>query len=133
MKFHLHLLIDAKVNNPPKDEEATKAWFDRLIKAIDMEKFGGPWAKYCDDPENRGLTGQAWLTTSHTAIHAWDACEQPFLKFDVYSCKEFEVETVVNFLREFDIVAGSYTLIDRTHPSDRPKIEQGFLTKNGLI
>lgn len=127
MKFHLHLLIDVKVNNPPKDEEVTKEWFDKLIRAIDMEKFGGPWAKYCEDPDNRGLTAQAWLTTSHTAIHAWDGCDQPFLKFDVYSCKPFDPKVVAEFLKEFDIVAGSYTLINRTHPSSLPTIKQGFI------
>lgn len=114
MKFHLHLLIDANINNPPKDAETAKDWLDRLVVALGMEKLGGPWATYCDDPENRGLTGQVWLTTSHSAFHFWDNCDQPFVKFDVYSCREYDVQTVLELFKEFEPVNGNFTVINRT-------------------
>lgn len=127
MKFHLHLLIEAEVNKPPQDEQLAKDWLDRLIVAIGMEKFGGPWAKYCDDPENRGLTAQAWLTTSHVAFHAWDGCDQPFMKFDVYSCRDFSVDTILELFEEFEPVAGAYTIINRTDTKAPPLITQGSI------
>lgn len=114
MKYHQHLLIDANVANPPKDEQTLKDWFTRLVKAVDMEMFHEPLAKYCDDPENRGITGMVWLTTSHSSIHFWDNCDTPFVKFDLYSCKEFTAETVLNLFQEFNPISLNYTTINRT-------------------
>lgn len=125
MKLHLHLIVDAKVKNPPRDEATAKDWFERLVAAIDMEKLGGPWATYCDDPANRGLTGQVWLTTSHSAFHFWDNTDEPFVKFDVYSCRDYEVETVMEMLKEFDMVSGAWTLLDRSGHDTLPIITQG--------
>lgn len=127
MKLHLHMTIDAKVNNPPRDEETAKDWFNRLVQAIDMVKLDGPWATYCDDPDNRGLTGQVWLTTSHSAFHFWDNLDQPFVKFDVYSCREYDIETVVEMFKEFEPVSGYWTLMDRSGHDTAPIITQGPL------
>ena len=127
MHLHLHLTIDATVNNPPRDEATAKDWLDRLVVALGMEKLGGPWATYCDDPENRGLTGQVWLTTSHSAFHFWDNCDQPFVKFDVYSCREYDINTVVELFKEFEPVAGHWTLMERSGHATAPHITQGPL------
>ncbi len=124
MKLHLHLSIDAKVNNPPRDEATAKDWLDRLVIALGMEKLGGPWAIYCDDPDNRGLTGQVWLTTSHSAFHFWDNCDQPFVKFCVYSCREYDIETVLELFKEFEPVSGAWTLMDRSGHDTLPNITQ---------
>lgn len=126
MKFHLHLLIDANVNNPPRDEETARDWLDRLVVALGMEKLGGPWATYCDDPCNRGLTGQVWLTTSHSSFHFWDNCEQPFVKFDVYSCRDYDVATVLELFKEFEPVSGNYMVVNRT-TGDQVIQEKGTL------
>jgi S-adenosylmethionine/arginine decarboxylase-like enzyme len=129
LKHHLHLTIDATVNNPPRDEATAKAWLDALVKAVGMEKLGGPWATYCEDPENRGLTGQVWLTTSHSAFHFWDNCEQPFVKFDIYSCREYDIETVLEMFKAFEPVDGHWTYLDRTHPSAPPVVTQGSISQ----
>jgi S-adenosylmethionine/arginine decarboxylase-like enzyme len=125
MDFHLHLLIDAEINNPPKDEQTAKSWLDRLVISLGMEKLGGPWATYCEDPDNRGLSGQIWLTTSHSSFHFWDNCDTPFVKLDVYSCKSYELETVLKLFEEFEPVKGSFTLINRSHTTEPPHITQG--------
>lgn len=114
MNYHQHLLIDASVNNPPRDEESAKAWLSELVKAVDMEVFGGPYAQYCDDPCNQGLSGFIWLTTSHASFHFWDGAEQPFVKFDLYSCKEYKVETVLELFKVFAPKTLKYTVINRT-------------------
>ncbi|CAK0763870.1 conserved hypothetical protein [Gammaproteobacteria bacterium] len=128
MKEHLHLLIDATVANPPKSAEEAKAWLDNLVTEVGMEKLGGPWAVYCDDPENRGLTGQVWLTTSHSCFHFWDNCPTPFAKFDIYSCRHFDIGKVVRLFDEaFNIVNGSWTFINRNDATAHPEITQGTI------
>lgn len=125
MKLHLHMTIDAKVNKPPQDEATAKDWLDRLVIALGMEKLGGPWATYCDDPANRGLTGQVWLTTSHSAFHFWDNCDEAFVKFDVYSCREYEMDVVMEMFKEFEPVTGAWTMMDRSGLDTPPIITQG--------
>lgn len=110
------------------DEEKTKAWFDNLVKAVDMEKLGGPWVTYCDDPDNRGLTGQVWLTTSHSSVHCWDNCENPFVKFDIYSCKPYDKDMVIRLLKEeFGIIKGAWTFLDRSKIDDKPTVTQDYI------
>ncbi len=116
MDYHQHLLIDADVLFAPTNEEYLKDWFNRLVKAVNMEVFHEPLAKYCDDPDNQGITGMVWLTTSHASIHFWDSPEQPFVHFDLYSCKEFELETVLTLFKEFCPTKLHYMIIDRTNP-----------------
>lgn len=129
-KLHLHLTIDAIVNKPPLDEKTAQIWLDNLVEAVDMVKLGGPWVTYCADPENRGLTGVVWLTTSHASFHFWDNCEQPFVKFDIYSCREYDIDLVSKLFRDsFEVVEGSWTYMDRSHPFLPPIIKQGDINK----
>lgn len=125
MNFHLHLLVDAYVDNPPQSEDVANDWLNRLVIALGMEKLGGPWSTYCDDPCNRGLTGQVWLTTSHSSFHFWDNADKPFVHFDVYSCRDYDVETVLELLKEFNPTSGHYTLINRSDIDKGPQISTG--------
>lgn len=128
-KFHLHLTIDAIVENPPRDEETAEKWLNDLVESVEMVKLGGPWVTYCDDPDNRGLTGVVWLTTSHSSFHFWDNCEQPFVKFDIYSCRDYDLDLVTSYFDEaFGIVKGSWTYMDRSHPYELPIIKQGRIS-----
>lgn len=116
-KIHKHLIVDATINNPPTDPDVLNAWLARLVEAVGMEVFMEPRSKYCDDPSNSGITGDVVITTSHSSIHVWDNVEQPFLKADLYSCKEFSAEQFLEMIEEFDPVEAHYSVIDRTqHP-----------------
>lgn len=125
-KIHKHLMVDATINRPPNNPDFLNDWLERLVKAVDMEVFMEPRSKYCDDPSNSGITGAVIITTSHGSIHVWDNVEQPFLKADLYSCKEFDANQFLELIKEFDPVEVHYTIIDRTqHPH---KIdEQGYI------
>ncbi len=113
MNYHQHLLIDAIIDNPINDVEEAKEWLQNLVKSVDMEVFGGPWAQYCDDPCNEGLSGLIWLTTSHASFHIWNQ-NQPFIKFDLYSCKPFTKEPVLELFKHFQPKTLNFTMIDRT-------------------
>lgn len=115
--IHKHLIVDATINNPPTDPVYLDAWLTRLVEAVGMEIFMEPRSKYCEDPANSGITGAVIITTSHSSIHIWDNVEQPFLKADLYSCKDFSAEQFLEMIKDFEPVEVHYSVIDRTeHP-----------------
>lgn len=62
---------------------------------IDIAKLG---AEPFED--EGGVTGFVVLSTSHCSIHTWPAREKPEFVLDLYSCRDFSVETMTSFVRE---------------------------------
>jgi len=106
---HEHLLLRCQVKNTSKvrDLHFIRNWMTSLIESIGMTVLIPPLAKYCDLPNNKGVTALAGLTTSHLAIHFWD--ENPDLdatiQFDCYSCQTFSIQTVLDQLNVFTITS----------------------------
>ena len=121
--FHQHLLIKAYVNNPPKKMKALNTWLTELVLDINMKVVIPARSKYVDAIGNRGLTGNIGIETSHVAIHVWDEPTPAFIQMDVYSCSCFETSTVLNKLKEFDLINYEYMLIDRN---------EGFVVKEHI-
>ena len=113
-KNHKHMVLNASVRHPISDEETCKRWLEKLVQIIDMKILISPVAKYCDTCGNEGVTGTVVIETSHSSIHVWHKEDVPYIKMDVYSCKDFDPSEVVDFVREtMDVVSGGYTIIDR--------------------
>jgi len=86
-----------------------------------MQVLVEPKCVWCDDEGNEGVTGMVGITTSHSSIHFWPE----HYMFDLYSCREFEVETVTEMLKEFNTTSLQFKVIDRdTHEI----LEEGILT-----
>lgn len=111
--IHQHLLVKAWVKNPPKEPDVVTAWFRELVKDIGMQICIEPQAKYVNVKGNRGVTSITGIETSHSSIHIWDEYDPALLQLDVYSCSPFRMETVLNKIREFDLVKYIYMVIDR--------------------
>ena len=99
---HKHLLIDCYVKKPLTDVEYTKQWLEKIVTSIDMQIVAGPIVAYCDAEGNYGITGACCIQTSHCSIHVWDSVEKPYMRLDVYSCKEFDQNVIISHLDEFD-------------------------------
>ena len=57
----------------------------------------------------------ALIETSHIVIHIWDESEPGVLQLDIYSCKEFDLFTVINHLKDYFHVSNmQYKFLDRT-------------------
>jgi S-adenosylmethionine/arginine decarboxylase-like enzyme len=112
--FHQHLLIKGRINQTTKKVEELNKWLIDLVHKVEMEVLAGPNSVYCDHPGNEGITGTIVLSTSHSSIHIWDS-ENPFsFQFDLYSCKKFEVETVLKHIDDlFSLYDYEYLMIDR--------------------
>jgi S-adenosylmethionine/arginine decarboxylase-like enzyme len=114
MVFHKQVIIKAYVNNAPQtDEKVLNSWLTQLVKDIKMKTILPARSKYVDTKNNAGLTGSINIETSHIAIHIW--CEESpnLVQLDVYSCKDFDVKTVLKKLKEWDLVRYHYWVIDR--------------------
>ena len=111
---HKHLIIRAEAVSPPMDTDFLTKWLENFIKFINMKVLMGPYVIYHDVPGNRGITGAAIIETSHIVMHVWDEPSPALMQFDVYSCGEFDPETICKKIKkDFDIVKIEYKFLDR--------------------
>ena len=74
----------------------------------------GPYVKYSNMVGNRGITGAAIIETSHIVMHVWDEVSPALMQFDVYSCGEFDPETICNKItKDFVVEKLNYKFLDR--------------------
>lgn len=111
---HIHMLGRAYLDNPPLTAAEGDAWLKDLVTAIEMETLAGPYSIRCDVIGNEGVTGVILLTTSHASFHCWHMAERPFMTFDVYSCREFSTEAVIDSMSVFSPNEIQYTVYDRS-------------------
>ena len=132
LRIHKQIIISGLVNNPPSCVEYMKLWFTSLIEKIQMKILSGPYLVYCDVEGNRGLTGVAIIETSHIALHAWDEVSPGLIELDIFSCKDFDVNDVIDSLREFDLVGIDFKCIDRTSNLEDKKMWVVYKTANNI-
>jgi S-adenosylmethionine/arginine decarboxylase-like enzyme len=123
---HLHLLVKGYLSNPPKTEEAVNEWLSKLVDEVGMKVVAGPTSVYVNEPGNEGVTGTITLATSHAAIHVWDAQSPAMFQFDIYSCKDYEPNIVLNHIdTSFGLEEAYWSFIDRNK-------NEFFELKNGV-
>lgn len=112
---HKHLIVRAEVAKPIVNPQVAADWMRRLIDRIGMNitEHGGPHCDYVEKEGNCGIACVAVIETSHVALHIWDQADPPLAQLDVYSCSDFEVEDVFEFIREMEPTRMSYRLLDR--------------------
>jgi S-adenosylmethionine/arginine decarboxylase-like enzyme len=111
---HKHLIVRAEVYRPPMDEKFLTNWLNQFIEKIGMKVMMGPYVKYSNMVGNRGITGAAIIETSHIVMHIWDEVSPALMQFDVYSCGEFDPETICNKIDEdFAVHKIEYKFLDR--------------------
>jgi len=113
LREHKHVIVRAYVNNPPINASALSEWCTDVIGSVGMKCIGGPLVVHSDMEGNAGYTAVAILDFSHLAIHSWDEISPALIEFDLFSCKNFDIETVLTKLNEFDIVSYSTLIVDR--------------------
>jgi S-adenosylmethionine/arginine decarboxylase-like enzyme len=113
---HKHLIVRAEAVSPPMDEEFLRRWLEKFIEEIGMKVMMGPYVKYSNMVGNRGITGAAIIETSHIVMHVWDEPNPALLQFDVYSCGEFDPETICDKIKkDFNTTKIEYKFLDREH------------------
>ncbi len=97
--LHKHVLIRGTVEIPFTEVEQGKKLLTGLVDAIGMTPVTEPQCVYIHDLGNEGLTGSINLAESHIAFHVWD--RTGLLMMDVYSCKDFDHNTVIEQVEKF--------------------------------
>ena len=116
MLNHKHLIINANSNNPLIDPKTTEDFLRELVDKIGMKIKIGPFAAYCEADGNNGITAAVCIETSHVALHFWDKANPPYLRMDVYSCADFDVDLVLDTVNKtFETTDLNYILLDRNN------------------
>jgi S-adenosylmethionine/arginine decarboxylase-like enzyme len=111
---HHHLIYQAKVGRNDLGENAEnllRAFLLALVKEIEMEVLIDPVFKFS---HNLAWTGLIGIITSHISFHYWTV--EQYVQFDIYSCKEFDVEKAKSFLDKFWIASEQKILFINREP-----------------
>lgn len=77
-------------------------FLDKIVDFIDMEKQGEPAVFRTDEerfPGKDGLSGWVPLAESSIVIHTLSL--NGYISLDVYSCKEFNIQKVIEFVKKW--------------------------------
>jgi len=110
---HHHLVLSAKVANPPTTFKQGREWLAALVQQLDMQILAPATGAYCSIAGNRGLTVLIPITTSHITMHTWDEQDPARIELDVYSCKPFDVRTILHHLAPLQASNICYKFFDR--------------------
>lgn len=116
--LHQHVIFKLRSISPVINPNIAKMFLYHLVNAIGMVPVTEPQVVMVSDPGNEGLTGSINLATSHIAFHCWDTTG--LLMLDVYSCKCFDVATVLAVIDKYwnlDPVSSKFSVIDRADDS----------------
>lgn len=107
------LILNAKdCNNLLRDKDSILRFNDHLVQSIDMEKAGDAVLKYFDQlGDKNGWTLFQMISTSSITIHF---CDNGKAFFDIFSCKNFDPNTVSKIITEFfDTTSIEWNFIER--------------------
>ena len=113
---HMHLVLRARIQSPPKPIHRlkTELWVKQFVKDNKMEIQEEPRASYVTDKTNRGMTCCCLIKTSHIAFHVWDEVDPALLQFDFYTCGKLDAYRVLKSVdRNFNFISYEYMILDR--------------------
>lgn len=100
--FGPHLMLDCRSCNVDKinDLDFVSRFMDELPGKIGMTKIIPPYVFRYEGlvPEDKGITGAVIIAESHITFHSF--VDKDYFFFDIFSCKPFDVETVVRHVIE---------------------------------
>lgn len=98
--YGLHLMVDAY--GAPSEKLSDIALLYKLLSdlpgLIGMRRVSSPQILHVEEEGIAGLSGFVFIMESHISVHTYS--ERGFLTADVYSCKAFDYEKAVSYLRE---------------------------------
>ena len=123
IRNHSHYIVRARISNPPTDKLSLNKWVEDVVEAVDMKVVSGPMSYYSHDVGNQGFTSVAILDFSHIAIHVWDEESPALLEFDLFSCKTFDINRVLNMIDEaYGLLSYVDMYVDRDQLEESKKV-----------
>lgn len=103
-EFGLHLMLDG-YNCPAEilnDANKIYEFLDQMPEKIGMKKLTKPYivkAVGNDKKDPGGWTGFVIIEESHISVHTF--VKRGFITIDAYSCKHFDKDMAVSYIKEF--------------------------------
>ena len=121
-----HLILDCAACDKEKikSKENIIAFNKELIKRIDMTAHGEPIVEYFaeHDITKAGYSLLQLIVTSNIAGHFIDSSGDAY--FDIFSCKSFDNQTVIDTIREyFNPVNINHTFLTRDARAKSDEVE----------
>lgn len=122
--FGPHLMMDCRGVSFEKCSDLRYIWdfLDTLPDKVGMTKIVQPYVFPYSGliPEDEGITGMVVIAESHITFHSF--IRKDYFFFDIFSCKEFDVEKVIQeVVTAFDVEDPQIHRVDRGRyfPKDR--------------
>lgn len=113
-RTHLHMIVTAKVKHADLCGRLLEDLISEIVTSIGMKVINGPHSCYSDIKGNEGWTAIAVLDFSSISIHLWQF--ENLLEFDLFSCKDFDVNRVLNLLDDkFGILVKKVKILNRDY------------------
>jgi S-adenosylmethionine decarboxylase len=97
--FHLMLNCAGCNKDAIRDPEVIYAFTKQLVKDIDMVAYGEPQIVKFGSGDKAGYTLVQLIETSNICAHFVD--EDSTMYLDVFSCKEFDDNTVIKLVKQY--------------------------------
>ncbi|MBP7018535.1 hypothetical protein KBB17_03470 [Candidatus Saccharibacteria bacterium] len=101
--FRQRLIMEAHFNTN-LTSEGIKDYLTQLSRLTKMTVFAGP---YCWPPDERShpevqlVDLNGFITWKESGCHVYAFSETKFFTSDIYTCKQFDVSTVVDYTKSF--------------------------------
>ena len=119
---HKHLIMTIRINPEDKlnQEEYMLDFLEDLVLELEMKLLPGlpknPFFVTCEKEGNEGITAGAIIDTSHIMLHTWNKDNPIVMQLDIYSCKPFNVQKVLNFIQNsFSVKSWDWKKFDRKY------------------
>ncbi|MAF50454.1 MAG: adenosylmethionine decarboxylase [Nanoarchaeota archaeon] len=94
-----HLMLEGYGGDLDKlnDKNLISNVLENLPGMVKLTKISDSLVVECDAKEESGISGAVLMAESHISIHTYP--KKNFMVADVFSCKEFDVDKVLEFLK----------------------------------
>ena len=101
MPWGYHLILDCYESDPRliRDSDNIAAFAKTLVKRIDMKAYGEPQVVHFGSDDKAGFTLIQLLETSNICAHFAEESNTVYL--DVFSCKPYKINDVLEVVKEF--------------------------------
>ena len=94
-----HIICDlANCNENIKDPSKVREFLEKVVKRVNMSILEGPIIAE-GKPENPGVSGLVIIDFSHISVHTFTKYKEALI--DIFSCKPFERNPLVDYCCEF--------------------------------
>ena len=115
MTMWKHLIVDGYGDSPMlTDKKMLRSWLRKMTNFLGMKVLGGPWVSEVKGfGPQAGITGVVVVSESHLAVHTWPEMDG-LVNFDVFSCREYDEEAVIEVLKkDWQLAKVAWTLVRR--------------------